>query len=392
MLRPDTPSCSVSRNTMFKIKKSCKHTHGSKSGQKPISSVRPEAYYQDFLKLYYNFFERTQLCKEAFKKLLFCTRNVPKVLNTVGGRALDLETAFFEFIRLHKCNNKKCDAFATRKCSACKTVRYCDRDCQERDFDLHSKLCPSLKQEKDRELFVGTIIQEEIKRRSKNDVKLISFESFLSLLFSKIFLLLSDLLNESLYPRTCALVRGEMKKRGLTDGHIDLEKLRNLRSGKIKSVDLLTLSIQIELEFEDEKENFLFEALGMVTEEDESRDQTLSSHSITSKNILKLCYLKMIWDILMLSLELLSCPCLLVWLLFLLRPEELAWVPGVDKFWTVTVLQMFFKSRSSRKLIVYVLTHYFVYFNIITYIWHRNIWLGWVSCFVYFFFTIILAI
>ena len=56
MLRPDTPSCSVSRNTMFKIKKSCKHTHGSKSGQKPISSVRPEAYYQDFLKLYYNFF------------------------------------------------------------------------------------------------------------------------------------------------------------------------------------------------------------------------------------------------------------------------------------------------------------------------------------------------
>merc|ERR1711923_469888 len=129
----------------------------------------------------------------------------------MDGQYSDLEMGFFEFIRLHKCGNKSCDGFATRKCSGCKNIRYCDSDCQEMDFYRHSKQCQSLKHEKDRVYFIGQILHEELQKR--NEVKLVPFESFLSILFAKIFLLFSDILAEQEYPKTGAFVKDEIKKR-----------------------------------------------------------------------------------------------------------------------------------------------------------------------------------
>lgn len=140
-----------------------------------------------------------------------------------------MESALFEFIRPHKCRNKNCDSFASRKCSACNN---CDIQCQELDYSKHSKLCQSLKQEKERYFFVGTILQEEMKRNVNfADVKLLSFDSFLSIMFSKVFLIFSDLLMEIEYNA----------EEGV-NGSFDLDKLRRLRSESMKSVELQTSS------------------------------------------------------------------------------------------------------------------------------------------------------
>merc|ERR1719189_1559763 len=153
--------------------------YSSKSSQKHRASLPAEAYYRNYLSLYNNFLSKTPLSKEGFKKQISCAINVPKILKNMGGEYSDLENGLFEFIRLHKCGNKSCDSFATRKCSRCKNVRYCDAECQEIDFYKHSKLCPSLKHDKDRVFFVSWILQEELLKRNEKQPKLVPFESFL---------------------------------------------------------------------------------------------------------------------------------------------------------------------------------------------------------------------
>ena len=397
MLPPEMKLAQISKSSMLKMKKSNGYFRNNdyssslKSGQKHRGSVPSEAYYRNYLSLYNNFFNKTHLSKESFKKLMSCAMNVPKILRTKGGEYSDLENGVFEFIRLHKCRNKSCDGFATRKCSLCKNVRYCDAGCQEMDFSKHSKLCPSLKHEKDRTFFVGRIIQEELQKRNENEPKLVPFESFLSILFSKIFLLFSDLLVEEEYPKSRAFIKEEIKKRCQTDGNLDLENLRNLRNENMAAVGVETLLLQIELEWDEEEEveeNFLSKLHNLVKKEQETlKEAQLKSGPAPEPSCLKVLERKVIF-----LLELVSWPSMVLWLLFLYRPSDLDWVPGIDKFWLVTFTQIFLKSNSKRDFLLFVVSHYTLYKHLVTWVWLYYPTLGWVSCIGYIILTIIFLI
>jgi len=394
MLRPEIPSSLISKTAMLKMKKSNgyfrnnDYTLTAKSAQKYKSYISPEAYYQDFLKLYYNFFKRTQAPKEEFKQLMSSDTNLPKVLKAMGGKYSILETGFFEFIKLHKCRNRNCNGFATTKCSGCKNVRYCDAECQEMDFNKHSKLCPSLKQEKERGLYIGTILQREMKTRnvSEQDVKLLSFESFLSILLSKIFHLFSDILCVEDYPQTAARVKNEIRKRGLADGPIDLEKLRALTTDRIETVDIFTFQGQIEKHLNGDK--FLTKCLKLArAEEISAKHRELVTVPDFERGFFSAPH-----KLFLFALDLIAWPCLVLWLMFLYRPSDLDWIPGVDRFWGVSIIQMFVKSKKKRDFTLYVLLHYSVYFHLITWLWVKNNALGWISCILYCVLTIIYTI
>ena len=386
----------ISKTSMLKMKKSngyFRNNDYSSSMKKRRVSVPPEAYYRNYLSLYHKFLSKNPQSKEEFKKLMSCAINLPKILRKMGGEYSDLESGVFEFIRLHKCGNRSCDSFATRKCSLCKTVRYCDAECQEMDFYKHRKLCPSLKHDKDRTFFVGRILQEELQKRNTKNPKLVPFESFLSNLLSKIFLLFSDLLKNDDFPKTGAFLREEIKKRCQTEGNIDLENLRDLRNENMEAVSIEALLLQIELEWEkeeeeekekEEKEKYFSKFHAEMKKEQEGiTAEKLKSCPPPEPSCLKKLEGKMIY-----LLDLLAWPTLVLWLLFLYRPSDVDWVPGIEKFWLVTFTQIFLKSNSKRDFILFVLSHYTLYKHLVTWIWHHYPTLGWVSCIAYIVLTI----
>ena len=394
MLPPEISLTKISRTSMLKMKKSNgyfrnnDYSSSTKSGQKHRASVPPEAYYRHYISLYYNFFSKTHLSKEEFKIFISRAMNVPKILRTMGGEYSDLENGVFEFIRLHKCGNRNCDGFATRKCSLCKNVRYCDADCQEMDFPKHSKLCRSLKHDKDRTFFVGWIIQEELLKRNENQSKLVPFESFLSILFSKIFLLFSDLLVEEDYPKSRAFIKEEIRKRCQTEGNIDLENLRNLRNENMAAVTVETLLLQIGLAWDKDEENLLSKLHNLVKKEQEAiNDDLLRSDPTPEPSCLKKLEKKIIF-----VLDLVAWPTLVMWLLFLYRPADVDWIPGIEKFWLVTFTQIFLKSNSKRDFLLFVVSHYTLYKHLITWVWLYYPTLGWASCIFYIVLTIIFLI
>jgi len=392
MVPPEIKLSQISRTSMLKMKKSNGYFRNNdyssslKSGQKHRGSVPPEAYYKNYLSLYNNLFNKTNLSKEEFKKLMSCATNVPRIVRNTGGEYSDLENGVFEFIRLHKCGNKSCDGFATRKCSLCKNVRYCDSECQEMDFSKHSRLCPALKHDKDRAFFVGRIIQEELQSRKEKEPKLVAFESFLSILFSKIFLLFSDLLLDENFPKSGAFMREEIKKRCQTEGNIDLENLRNLRNENMTAVGIEALLLQIELEWieEEDEKKFLSKFHNLVKNEQEKiNEEKRKSRPVPKPSFLKKLEAKIIY-----LLDLVAWPTLVLWLLFQYRPSDVDWVPGIENFWAVTFTQIFLKSNSKRDFLLFVVSHYTLYKHFITWIWIYYPTLGWVSCIFYIVLTI----
>jgi len=393
MLLAETSVTQISKTSMLKMKKSngyFRNNDYSSSMKKHKVSVPPEAYYRNYLSLYSNFLSKNPHSKEEFKKLMICAINIPKLLKKMGGVYSDLESGVFEFIKLHKCGNKSCDSFATRKCSLCKAVRYCDAECQELDFYKHRKICPSLKQDKDRNFYVGRILQEELQKRNVKTSKLVPFESFLSNLFSKIFLLFSDLLKNEDFPKSRAFIKEEIKKRCQTDGTIDLDNLRDLRNETMEAVSIEALLLQIESEWEEEDEGkeeekkFLSKFHAEVKKEQKRiTADKLKSCPAPEPSCLKKLERKMIY-----LLDLLAWPTLVLWFLFLYRPSDVDWVPGIEKFWLVTFTQIFLKSNSKRDFILFVLSHYTLYKHLVTWVWLHYPTLGWVSCIAYIILTI----
>lgn len=258
-------------------------------------------------------------------------------------------------------------------------VRYCDSNCQEIDFKKHSKVCPSLKQEKERLLYVGKILQREMNKRNieVRRIKLISFESFLSIFLSKVFLLFSDILKEGDYPKTAALLNIELQKQGLSDGNINLESLRSLRSDEMVSVGMSTLQDQLDTAWDGD--HLLPRSLELACEEQETtEDKRLTSWTASEPGHLSLPSI-----ILISILDYLAWPSLLIWLVWLYRPLDLDWVPGVERYWILTILWLYLKSKNKFTFTCVLLAHYYFYSQLINWIWDKSNVLGWMFCIAY---------
>ncbi len=66
------------------------------------------------------------------------------IVRTVRGNhtSYTLETEPLPVIKIDECNT--CGEASTTKCSACKLVFYCNRNCQTKDWKKHKKDCPKL--------------------------------------------------------------------------------------------------------------------------------------------------------------------------------------------------------------------------------------------------------
>ena len=77
--------------------------------------------------------------KKLSKHLEACD-NVPKLFHELGFNNTDLMSLIFQYIGEHKCISK-CSKFSDTKCSKCKEVRYCNDQCQRKDFTDHQTKC-----------------------------------------------------------------------------------------------------------------------------------------------------------------------------------------------------------------------------------------------------------
>ena len=96
------------------------------------------------------------------------------------------------FIVSHRCIlqlQEKCSGYSLKKCSRCLVARYCSKQCQMADFNLHSTICEDLKDmnRSDSDYFgesLETIIKERLPKISSLSI---SFSEFNSLVSSKVF-------------------------------------------------------------------------------------------------------------------------------------------------------------------------------------------------------------
>ena len=71
--------------------------------------------------------------------------DIPGFIKNVKHEAEDLDILTFLacflglFLKQHECKN--CRKYSLDKCSACNWAHYCSVECQEEDFEKHSKVC-----------------------------------------------------------------------------------------------------------------------------------------------------------------------------------------------------------------------------------------------------------
>lgn len=142
--------------------------------------------FKALLRAYIYFLNHKQLNEKKFKQFLRSQENIPNFLKNV----LEFENydAFFyvlhEVFWTHICYCKKA---THKKCSACRLVGYCSKECQTRRWAKHKEFCRS---EVDRievfEELKGTTLQHLVKQFSSASVP-VSFEVFRQELMSVVF-------------------------------------------------------------------------------------------------------------------------------------------------------------------------------------------------------------
>ena len=130
-----------------------------------------------------------KLGKKELKRGINEIEDVPAFINRFRPNSLDVHKRYGmrnmeaeefmwysmqSFLFNHQCI--RCKKYSLDKCSNCKIAHYCGQDCQEKDYDRHSKECNS-KLRANRT--VETILkkQVEIEQEEKN---FLNFESFIS--------------------------------------------------------------------------------------------------------------------------------------------------------------------------------------------------------------------
>ena len=240
-----------------------------------------ESLYKDYVRSYI-FFSHQYPLREQLKERLLNSRNLPMLLNKMHFDDKLIKRALCDYIRLHKCNNKHFNGFSRNKCSECRQVRYCDEDCQKMDHANHHKLCPKMKEKREKTYQVGLILQKELQKRNSQP-KLYSFEFFISSVMESVFQAFSGCLNEESLKK---IIEKDLHNHNF--GQIDWNNLGQLSSHR--TVDRNRLKSQMWYQFGEE--NFLAdtnqETVVPVIRTDKSIDLLLTILSLTE--FLKLLY------------------------------------------------------------------------------------------------------
>ena len=129
-----------------------------------------------------------KLGKKELKKKINGIKDVPAFINnfrdiTGGIEAEDfMKHSMKDFLTNHECI--KCRKYTLDKCSICKKAHYCGRDCQEKDYERHSKECNVT------ELLLLRRVETNIKERLdivEQDKNFLTIYSFMSTFQFKIF-------------------------------------------------------------------------------------------------------------------------------------------------------------------------------------------------------------
>ena len=142
-----------------------------------------------------------KLGKKELKRGINEIEDVPAFINRFRPNSLDVHKRYGmrnmeaeefmwysmqSFLFNHQCI--RCKKFSLDKCSNCKIAHYCGQDCQEKDFDRHSKECnieQKLMSVANRFIETRVIKKDlEIEDEEKN---FMNFDSFISSLDFKIF-------------------------------------------------------------------------------------------------------------------------------------------------------------------------------------------------------------
>ena len=153
------------------------------------------------LTIYHSFMASNwKLGKKELKRGINEIEDVPAFINRFRPNSVDVHKRYGmwnmeaeefmwysmqSFLFNHQCI--RCKKYSLDKCSNCKIAHYCGQDCQEKDYERHSKECNSKYLQKlGANRTVETVLkkQVEIEQEEKN---FLNFDSFISCLDFKIF-------------------------------------------------------------------------------------------------------------------------------------------------------------------------------------------------------------
>ena len=129
--------------------------------------------------------------KKELKDILRRVTNMPQFLKQHAPEFSeeDLYEAYVLYAMERKCPAEGCEGFSLIKCQSCQVDRYCNTECQEKDAERH--MCEDKRDEQveRRRLGVEVSLAVEALLKERNPWKKdsLSFQSFLSLVLSKIF-------------------------------------------------------------------------------------------------------------------------------------------------------------------------------------------------------------
>ena len=146
-------------------------------------------YYSEYLQPYAKFTNKKPMSEKEFKKFMRGVDNFPKfVRETLGWtRTLNLYHVTASFMEAHICAQRDCGGFSFIACSNCKIAHYCNKECQEEDFNEHKQVCVSMKEIASLRQNNPTILSNICKEQSEPKEEIVSMQVFTSELMKKLY-------------------------------------------------------------------------------------------------------------------------------------------------------------------------------------------------------------
>ena len=159
--------------------------------------------------------------KKELKDILRRVTNMPQFLKQHAPEFSeeDLYEAYVLYAMERKCPAEGCEGFSLIKCQSCQVDRYCNKDCQEKDAERH--MCEDKRDQHVETRRLGVEVSKAIeallKERNPWKKDSLSFQSFLSLVLSKIFSATFYLFNDRVFDCFSGnLLKFKVEKRHLT--------------------------------------------------------------------------------------------------------------------------------------------------------------------------------
>jgi len=151
-------------------------------------------HYSEYLQPFAKFTDKMPLSEKEFKQFIRGMKNFPQfVRETLGWKStMTLYKVTAYFMQDHICIKRNCGGFSFVACSNCKIAHYCNKDCQEKDFKKHKKVCESMKEIDSLRQHNATILSKICKQQTEPQKDVVSMQVFTSELMKKLYSLFHE--------------------------------------------------------------------------------------------------------------------------------------------------------------------------------------------------------